>query len=152
MTGLKQASPSNKHCFLFHSDWISTVLQYVATSKYRGFQKSDHNVTLKLASAIFYQICIFQQMTVLQKLWKMVFISTRKLISFSRYSKFLYFRLPLFFYHVSNCFRGWSQKNLKVYGVIICLNKNLITRFVWHLEKEIRGDIETLFIDNVLIM
>ena len=45
---------------------------------------------------------------------------------------------------------GWSKKNLKVYDVINCLNKNLITHFVWYLEKEIRCDIETLFIDRVL--
>ena len=35
----------------------------------------------------------FQKMIVLQKLWKMLFISSKKLFSFSR---FLYFHLPLF--------------------------------------------------------
>ena len=44
---------------------------------------------------------------------------------------------PLFL-PVSNCFRGWSKENLKVYDVINCLNKNLITYFVWYLEKEIK--------------
>ena len=43
-----------------------------------------------------------------------------------------------------------SSKNLKIYDVINCLNKNLITRFVWHLEKEIRYDIETLSTDREL--
>ena len=56
---------------------------------------------------------------------------------------------PLFL-PVSHCFRGWSKKNLKVYDVINCLNKNLITHFVWYLEKEIRCDIETLSIDREL--
>ena len=41
--------------------------------------------TLKLLSAIFYQIFIFNQMIALQKLWKMFFISSKKLFSFSRY-------------------------------------------------------------------
>ena len=40
--------------------------------------------------------------------------------------------------------KGDSRKTLKVYDLIICLNKNLVTCFVWHLEKEIRCDIETL--------
>ena len=31
-----------------------------------------------------------------------------------------------------------------------CLNKNLITYFVWYLKKEKRYDIETLSIDRVL--
>ena len=43
---------------------------------------------------------------------------------------------------------GWCKKNLKI--VINCLNKNLITHFVWYLEKEIRCDIETLSIDRKL--
>ena len=32
-----------------------------------------------------------------------------------------------------HCFREWSKINLRVYDVIICLNKNLITHFVWYL-------------------
>ena len=62
---------------------------------------------------------------------------------------FVFSSSPLFF-PVSHCFRGWFNKNFKVYEVIICLNKNLITRFVWYLEKEIRCGIETLAIDRVL--
>ena len=64
--------------------------------------------------------------------------------------KFLYFRLPLFFALPAIALEGDSRKILKVYDVIICLNKNLITCFVWYLEKEIRCDIETLAIDRVL--
>ena len=48
---------------------------------------------------------------------------------------------------VSHYFRGWSEKN-KVYKVINCLNKNLITYFVCYLEKEKSCDIETLSIDR----
>ena len=49
-------------------------------------------------------------------------------------------------YHV----RRWLKINLNVYNFIICLNKNLVTHFVWYLEKEKRYDIETLSIDRVL--
>ena len=52
------------------------------------------------------------------------------------------------FLPVSHWFRGWSWKDLNVYGVINCLNKNLITHFVWYLEKEIRCDTGTLSIDR----
>ena len=44
-----------------------------------------------LVSAIFYQIFIFDQMIGLQKLWKMFFISSKKLFLFSRYSNFCNF-------------------------------------------------------------
>ena len=46
------------------------------------------------------------------------------------------------FFPVSHCCGGWFKKNLKVYDVINSLNKNLLTHFVWYLEKEIRSDID----------
>ena len=58
---------------------------------------------------------------------------------------FVFWPFPLFF-PVSHCFRGWFKRNLKVYVVINCLNNNLITHFVWYLEKEITCDIGTLSI------
>ena len=97
---------------------------------------------LKLVYAIFHQIFIFLQMIALQKLWKMLFISSKKLFSFWRYSNFCIFVFPSFL-PVSHCFRCWSEKNFKIYDVINSLNKNLITNFVFYLEKEIRCDIET---------
>ena len=102
---------------------------------------------LRLVSAIFYQSFILHQMIALQKLWKMLFISSEKLFSFSRYSIFCIFVFPSFF-PVSHCFRGWFKKNLKVHD-INCLNKSFIAH-VWYLEKEIRCDIETLSIDREL--
>ena len=54
------------------------------------------------------------------------------------------------FFSVSHYIRGWFKRNLKVYDVINCLNKNLITHFAWYLGKEIRCDIETLSTDRVL--
>ena len=65
------------------------------------------------------------------------------------YQIFVFPSSPLFF-PVSHCFRGCSKINLKIYDVINCLNKNLITHFVWYLEKKKRYGIETLSIDRVL--
>ena len=71
-------------------------------------------------SAIFHQIFIFHQ-----KLWKMFFISSKKLFSFSKYSNFCIFIFPSFFppggtgatqekkitvYFIS--FSGWLAKSL----------------------------------------
>ena len=98
-------------------------------------------------SAIFYQMVIFHQMIVFQKLRGMFFISSKKLFLYLRYSNFCIFIFMALFYPVSHCFRGWFKKNVKVYDIINCLNKNLITHFVWYLEKEIRCDIETSSID-----
>ena len=55
-----------------------------------------------------------------------------------------------FFLLVSHCLRAWPKINFKVYDAINCLNKNLMTHFVWYLEKERRYDIKTLAIDTVL--
>ena len=93
---------------------------------------------------------IFHQMIALQKLWKMVFISSEKLFSLLRHSSFCIFIFPLFS-PVSHCFRGWSKKSLIINNVISCPNKNLITQFVWYYEKEIRCGSETLSIDRELI-
>ena len=54
------------------------------------------NGYLKLVSAIFYQNFIYHQMIVLQKIWKMSFISSIKLFSFSRYLSFCIFVFPSF--------------------------------------------------------
>ena len=62
---------------------------------------------------------------------------------------FVYLSSPLFF-PVSHCFWGSFKKNLKVYDIINCLNENLITHYVWYLEKEIWRDIKILSIDWVL--
>ena len=51
---------------------------------------------LKLVSAIFYQIFIPNQSIALQKLWRMLFISSQKLFSFSRYSIFCISIFPSF--------------------------------------------------------
>ena len=69
----------------------------------------------------------------------MLFISSKNL--------FLYSHSPFF----SPC-QPVLQRIIedKVYDVINCLNKNLITYFVQYLEKEKRYDTETFSIDRVL--
>ena len=87
-------------------------------------------------------------MIALQKLWKMLFISSKRLFSFLRYSNFSISTFCLFL-PVSHCLRAWLKINLnKVYDIINCLSKNLITHFVWYLEKEKRYEVETLTIDT----
>ena len=51
---------------------------------------------LKLVSAIFYQIFIFHQMTALQKLWKMFFISSKKLFRSRDIQIFVFPSSPFF--------------------------------------------------------
>ena len=59
------------------------------------------------------------------KTMKDVFISYKKLFSFSRYSNFCISIFPLFLTD-SHCLRAWSKTNLKVYDVVNFLNINLI--------------------------
>ena len=108
-----------KHCFLTVYSWdVCFVLFMKCVDIYIR--------TLKLVSTIFYQVFIFHQMIALQKLWKMFFISSKKLFLFSRYSDFCISVFCLFL-RVSHCFRGWSKINLEIYDVFNCLWKNVIT-------------------------
>ena len=117
--------------------------------KLKTAAKNKAGATLKLVSAFFDQVFIFHQMIALQKLWKMFFLSSKKLFSFSGYSNFCIFVFPSFF-SVSHCLRGWSKKNLKIHDIINSLNKNITTHFIWYLQKEIRCGIEALSIDRGL--
>ena len=56
----------------------------------------EQDCLLKLVSAIFIKCFFFNQIVALQKLWKMLFISSKKLFSFSRYSIFCISVLPSF--------------------------------------------------------
>ena len=53
-------------------------------------------ILFKACVLYFYQIFIFNQMIALPKLWKMFFISSKKLFSFSRYSNFCICVFPSF--------------------------------------------------------
>ena len=106
---------------------------------------------LKLVSVIFFQFFIFHQMIALQKLEKCFLFHLKNSFRSRDMQIFAFLSSPPFS-PVIHCFRGWSNKNLKVYDVINCLNKNLMTHFVWHLEEEIRCGIKTLSIDIELNM
>ena len=122
---------------------ISLQIQQILLSYWRFLS------LLKLVSTIFFQIFIFHQMIALQN-YEKCFLFHLKSSFRSRDIQFFVFPSSPLFFPVSRCFGGWSKKNLKVYDVINCLNKKLITHFVWCLEKEIRCDIETLFIEREL--
>ena len=62
---------------------------------------------------------------------------------------FVFLSFPLSF-PVSYWLKWRSKRNIKVYDVRNCLNKNLVTHFAWYLEKKKRYDIETLSIHRVL--
>ena len=97
-----------------------------------------------------FKACVryFHQMIALQKVWKILFISYKKLFPFLRYSNFCIFVLPSFSMCQPLLWRVIEDKS-KLYDIINCLNKNSVTHFVWYLEKEKRYDIETLSIDGV---
>ena len=110
---------------------------------------SDTNMLVKFVSAIFYQIFIFHQMIAIQKLWKIIFVSSKKALFVLEIFKFLYI-CPSLFFALSAIALEIDSRKMLVYDVINCLNKNLNTHYVWYLEKEIRCDIGTLSIDRVL--
>ena len=68
-------------------------LASMSIMKCQGYTVSD---SLKLVSAIFIKFLFFHQMKALQKLWKMPFISSKKLFLFPRYSNFCISVLPSF--------------------------------------------------------
>ena len=105
-------------------------------------ENNSYRMILNLKACVRY-FSFFQPMITLKKLWKMLFISSKKIF------RFLYFPL-LSFSPVSRCSKRWSKINLRVYYVITCPNKNLKTHIVWYLDKESRSDIETWSINRVL--
>ena len=60
---------------IFHTNYLINISPY-------------HRTYLKLVSATFHNFFIFNQMTALQKLWKMFFISSKKFFLFLKYSNF----------------------------------------------------------------
>ena len=82
----------------------------------------------------------------------MLFISPKKLLfSFSRYSHFC-ISIFLSLFSMGLCFMGWLKINLKVYDIINCLNKNLVTQFVWYPENGKMYDTESSPTDRVLTL
>ena len=122
------------------------VILLILIMRIMSFSKLYYS--LKLVSVIFYQIFIFHQTITLQKLWKMFLVHLKS--SFRSRDIQIFVFPSSFFFPVSHCFWGCSKINLKVSDVINCLNKNLLTHFVWHFQREKRHDIETLLIDRGL--
>ena len=111
----------------------------------------DHDLTFIFKACVrhFSLFFIFNQTIALQKIWKMLFISSKKLFR-SRDIQIFVFPSSPFFFPVTHCFRGWSKIDLIVCDIINCLKKNLITHFVSYLGKEKGYDIETFPVDRVL--
>ena len=93
------------------------------------------HVFIKLLSVIFWEIFIFHQMIVLQKLRKMFLISSKNFFLFLRYSNFCIsvfhsFSLcqPLLYRLLEDKFSSWWRLQLS--------KKELNTHIVWYLEKE----------------
>ena len=102
--------------------------------------------SLKLVSAIFYFCTTWWSFKNHEK----CFLFHLKSSFRSRDIQIFVFPSPSIFLPAGHCFRRWIKINLGYYDVINCLNKNLITHFVWYLEKEKRYDIEALSLDRVL--
>ena len=82
---------------------------------------------------------------------KNVFLFRLKSSFLSRDIQKILFLSSFLFLSVSHCFRVCSKINLKVTDVIKWQNENLITHFIWYIEKEKRYDIETLSFDRVQV-
>ena len=107
-------------------------------------------VYLKACVCYFLSIFYFSPNDSPSKIMKNVFLFYLKSSFPSRDIQIFVFPSSTLFLSVSHCFRGWSKINLEIHGVINCLRNNVITYFVWYLEKEKSYDIETLSIDRVL--
>ena len=90
----------------------------------------------------------FHQMIALQKLWKMLFISSKSSFCSQDIQIFVFPSFPLFL-SVGHCFRGWLKINPKIYDTINCPHKNSTTDFVWYLTKEKSMTLKLKSIDGV---
>ena len=88
--------------------------------------------SLKLVSAIFHFFTKWQPLDISEKCF---LLYLKNSFRSQDIQIFVFLSSPLF-PPVSHCFSGCSKINLKVYDVINWLNKNLITHFVWYLEKK----------------
>ena len=88
--------PNQDIHFLLHIIFIKRIRLWIIHTVNLYFTLLKY-CSLKLVSANFYQIFIFHQTIAPQKLWKMFFISSKKLFSFSKFSNFCIFVFPSFF-------------------------------------------------------
>ena len=124
--------------------------------KYLGNEKSFWNkiksIFILSKGLLFSKSCFRSESVPLNNYEKYFQFSMKRSFFYFRDIKVFVFPTSPQFFPVSPCLRGWFKINIKVYDTSICLNKNLITYFVWYLEKEKRYDIETLSSDRVLRM
>ena len=113
------------------------------------FDQRQRYVILKLVSAIFKEFLFFTKWQAFKN-YERCFLFHLKSTLHSQDIRISVFHLPSLFLLVSHCLSAWSKINLKVYDVINCLNKNLITHCVWYLEKQKKYHVETLTLDTVL--
>ena len=104
--------------------------------------------TFKTLSAIFYQFFIFHQTIPLKNYGKCFWFHLKSSFPSWDIQIFVFSSSPLFSLSAITL-EADSRKILNLY-IINCLNENLITHFVWYLEKEISCDIETLSIERAL--
>ena len=109
---------------------------------------SNRSNCLKLLSAIFYQIFMFHQMIAFKNYEKCLLFHLKSSFR-SRDIQISVFPSPPLFSRQPLLWR-LIQEKLCHHDVINCLNKKLVTHSARYLEKEIRCDFETLFIDREL--
>ena len=142
----------------FHRNRISSIVSVNNSMKKGWTSNIPHNISeYKICERMWFKACVRYFLSNFylspndspSEIMKNVFLFHQKTSVHSQDIQiFLFFSAPLFS-PVSHCFRGWFKKNFKVCDVINCQIENLITHFVWYLEKEIRSDIELLHIDKV---
>ena len=133
----------NCNMITLNSTWICYLWVYEAKTQPYYCCISNKNAVLRIVSLIFFQCGQLKLVS------KMVLFLLKSSFRSRNIQIFVFPPCPLFLL-VSYCLTAWSKINLKVYDVVSCLNKNLITHFVWYLEKKKSYDIETLAIDTVL--
>ena len=85
---------SRSSCFNFFEFWI--IAQVGTSNKCDGLADWTLCIIFKACVRYFVANFIFHQMIALQKLWKMFFISSKKLFSFLRYLNFFISIFPSF--------------------------------------------------------
>ena len=136
--------------FIFFTSCKITKAAALRLQKLQSLFKLVCHFNLKLVSAIFYQFFIFHQTRQPFKNYaKCLLFHLRSSFCSRDIQIFIFMSSPLFL-PVSHYFGGWSKIDREVYEIINCLNKNLITHFLWYLEKETKYNSETLSIDKVL--
>ena len=108
----------------------------------RKAKGKDRNSSWKKLAKLLVKACVcyfsfFHQMIPLNNYEKCSLFHVKSFFPFQDNQIFL-FLSPTLFFPIGDCFIGWSKRNLQVYEVINCLNKNLIIHFVWYVEKEKR--------------